>query len=104
MVHDTNSLSAIPELTQLERDVLAFEAAHPRHSPAKEDAIRRRFDRSSAQYYQILATLIEAPAALARDPLVVARLRRRRDARTAERDERRAQRRSSEASGRTKAR
>ncbi|KAB1650497.1 DUF3263 domain-containing protein [Pseudoclavibacter endophyticus] len=96
--------SAAPELTSFEREVLAFEAAHPRHSSAKEDAIRRRFNRSVAQYYQILATLIEAPAALAHDPLVVARLRRVRDARAAERDERRAQRRSSAASGRTKAR
>lgn len=91
-------------LSDLERDVLTFEGAHPRHSPAKEDAIRRRFGRSSAQYYQILATLIEAPAALAYDPLVISRLRRIRDARAVERDERRGQRRSSAASGRTKAR
>lgn len=93
-----------PELTELERRILVFEAAHPRHTPAKEDAIRQRFERSSAQYYQILATLVEAPAALAHDPLVISRLRRIRDARATERDERRAQRRSSAASGRTKAR
>lgn len=91
-------------LSDLEVSILDFEAAHPRHTPAKVDAIRRRFDRSSTQYYQILATLVEAPAALSHDPQVVARLRRIRDARTAERDDRRNQRRSSAASGRTKAR
>lgn len=82
-------------LTALEVEVLDFEAANPRHTTAKADAIRARFGRSSAQYYQILATLIEAPAALAHDPLLMARLRRLRDARAAGRDERRAQRRAS---------
>lgn len=91
-------------LTELEARILEFEAAHPRHTPAKVDAIRRIFDRSSTQYYQILATLVEAPAALSTDPQVVSRLRRIRDARDSERDERRNQRRSSAASGRTKAR
>lgn len=84
-----------PALTPLERDVLDFEAAHPRHTTAKADAIRARFGRSTAQYYQILATLVEAPAALAHDPLLLSRLRRLRDARAAERDERRGQRRAS---------
>lgn len=92
------------DLSALELEVLAFEAAHPRHTAAKADAIRRRFGRSSTQYYQILARLIESPAALAHDPLLISRLRRLRDARAAERDERRAQRRSSIASARRQAR
>lgn len=84
-----------PGLSELESAVLEFEAAHPRHSALKEERIRRRFDRSAAQYYQILGTLIEAPAALAYDPVLIARLRRLRDARADRREDRRQQRRDS---------
>lgn len=100
----THATSPTGGLSELDRAILDFESAHPRHSAAKVDAIRARFGRSSAQYYQILATLVETPAALAHDPLVISRLRRTSDARAAQRDARRAQRRSSAASGRTKAR
>ena len=79
-------------LDEDERELLAFEAAHPRHSARKDDAIRRRFGRSSAQYYQLLGALIERPAALAYDPVLVSRLRRVREARAQLRETRRQQR------------
>lgn len=80
-------------LAEPERALLAFEAAHPRHSARKDEAIRRRFGRSPAQYYQSLADLIETPAALAYDPVLVSRLRRVRDTRSSRREMRRQQRR-----------
>lgn len=47
--------------------------------PGTKDAeIRSRFGISEAQYYQELNTLIDSPAALAHDPLLVKRLRRQR--------------------------
>ena len=90
----------VHELTAFERGLLDFEARHPRVSTAKDDAIRAEFSLSVAQYAQILATLIETPAALAYDPLLMSRLRRLRDARAAERETRRAQRRASAATTR----
>lgn len=92
---ERTSSGAHGALTELEAEILAFEARHPRHSPFKEERIRRRFDRSAAQYYQILGTLVDAPAALAYDPVLIARLRRLRDARADRREVRRSQRRAS---------
>ncbi|SJM71703.1 DUF3263 domain-containing protein [Gulosibacter sp. 10] len=66
-------------LTDLERGILEFEEAHPRHSRAKEDAIRADFGYSPTRYYQILGTLIESPVALVENPLLIGRLRRIRD-------------------------
>jgi hypothetical protein len=73
-----------------ERDlrVLAFERQWWRHAGAKEQAIREDFGLSSARYYQILGALIDSPAALAHDPMLVKRLQRLRDSRTATRAER----------------
>lgn len=44
-------------------------------------AIAERFGISPARYYQLLARLVDDPAAMAYDPLMVRRLRRRRDER-----------------------
>lgn len=67
-----------------ERDacILAFERRGWRHAGAKEQAIRAQFDFSAARYYQVLATLIDSPAALAHDPMLVKRLHRMQDARS----------------------
>lgn len=78
-----------PELSQVERSVLEFEARHPRHTPRKDDLIRRELDLSVTRYYRILGTLIESPAALEFDPLLVGRLRRMQQSRSAERAARR---------------
>jgi hypothetical protein len=73
-----------------ERDlrVLAFERQWWRHAGAKEQAIREDFGLSSARYYQILGALIDSPAALAHDPMLVKRLQRVRDSRAASRADR----------------
>lgn len=76
-------------LTRRDRDVLAFERQWWRYAGAKEQAIRDLFDMSSTRYYQVLNTLIDTPAALAADPLLVKRLRRLRASRQRQRSARR---------------
>ncbi len=66
-------------LTDRDLAFLAFEAEWRRHAGAKEEAIRARFGMPPARYYQLLGRLIDAPEALAHDPMLVRRLRRRRD-------------------------
>ena len=68
-------------LTRREHDVLAFERQWWRHAGAKETAIRERFGLAPTRYYQALNALVDRPAALAADPLLVRRLRRLRAAR-----------------------
>ncbi|HEX6500680.1 MAG TPA: DUF3263 domain-containing protein [Micromonosporaceae bacterium] len=63
-------------LTERERQVLAFERQWWRHAGAKEQAIRDLFGISSTRYYQTLNALLDKPAALAYDPVLVQRLRR----------------------------
>ncbi len=69
------------QLTDEQRAILDFERQWWKYSGAKETAIRERFDMSATRYYQVLNALIDDPAALARDPLLIRRLRRLRDAR-----------------------
>jgi len=66
-------------LTQRDREILAFERLHWRYAGSKERAIRERLDLSPIGYYQMLNALLDKPAALAADPLLVNRLRRLRD-------------------------
>lgn len=68
-------------LSERDRQVLEFERQWWRYAGAKEQAIRELFDMSSTRYYQVLNTLIDDPAALAFDPMLVKRLRRMRSAR-----------------------
>ncbi|HEX5741096.1 MAG TPA: DUF3263 domain-containing protein [Pilimelia sp.] len=56
--------------------VLAFERRWWRHPGAKEQAIREEFGLSAVRYYQVLRALLDRPAALAHDPVLVGRLRR----------------------------
>lgn len=76
------------ELTERDEAILAFERQWWRHAGAKEQAIRQEFGLSAARYYQLLGALIDSPAALAHDPMLVKRLQRLRDARTAARSAR----------------
>ena len=69
------------ELTRREHEMLAFERQWWRHAGAKETAIRDRFGVPPTRYYQVLNALVDRPAALAADPLLVRRLRRLRAAR-----------------------
>jgi uncharacterized protein DUF3263 len=76
-------------LGERERSVLAFERHWWRHAGAKEEAIRRQFDLGPTAYYQLLSRLIDDPAALAFDPMLVKRLQRQRAARRRQRSRRR---------------
>jgi hypothetical protein len=67
-----------PELSPRDRQVLDFEGRFWRYQGAKDEAIRAEFDLSPARYYQLLNALIESPAALAAEPMLVRRLQRRR--------------------------
>lgn len=64
------------DLTDTERDMLAFERLWWRRPGAKERAIQERFGLSAIRYYQRLNTLLDRPAALAVDPVLVRRLQR----------------------------
>jgi hypothetical protein len=68
-------------LTRREHDMLAFERQWWRRPGAKETAIRDRFGLAPTRYYQVLNALVDRPAALEADPLLVRRLRRLRAAR-----------------------
>ncbi len=81
-----------PECSPLsERDsaILDFERQWWKYAGAKEQAVREKFEMSSARYYQVLNTLIDRPEALASDPLLVRRLRRLRASRQRQRQARR---------------
>ena len=73
------------ELTSRETAMLAFERAWWRRGGVKEEAIREEFGISAARYYQLLGALIDSPAALFEDPMLVKRLQRLRDARAVRR-------------------
>jgi Protein of unknown function (DUF3263) len=72
-------------LSARDLSMLAFERAWWRRGGMKEEAIREEFGISTARYYQLLGTLIDTPAALQEDPMLVKRLQRLRDARTVRR-------------------
>ncbi|WP_309236888.1 MULTISPECIES: DUF3263 domain-containing protein [unclassified Micromonospora] len=69
------------ELTERERSILAFEQQWWRHAGAKEQAIRDTFGLSATRYYQLLNALLDRPAALVAEPLLIGRLRRLRASR-----------------------
>lgn len=77
------------ELTAVERELLAFERQWWKYAGSKEQAIKDLFDMSSTRYYQTLNALIDTPAALEFDPMLVKRLRRLRAARQRQRSARR---------------
>jgi hypothetical protein len=69
-------------LSDLDLRVLAFERRWFKYAGAKEQAIYDEFDGLSAsRYYQLLDHLIDKPAALEAEPVLVKRLRRLRERR-----------------------
>lgn len=68
-------------LSERDRKVLEFERQWWKFAGAKEQAVRELFDMSATRYYQVLNALIDEPAALAYDPMLVKRLRRMRSSR-----------------------
>jgi hypothetical protein len=81
-------LSDAEQLSDRDAAILAFERQWWRHAGAKEQAIREEFGLSAARYYQVLGALIDRPAALRHDPMLVKRLLRLREARLAARNAR----------------
>lgn len=77
------------ELTERQVAILEFERQWWKFAGAKEAEIRERFDCSSTAYYREMNAVIDSPAALAYDPLLVRRLLRLRRARQHQRSSRR---------------
>ena len=77
------------ELSERDREIIAFERQWWKYAGAKEQAIRELFDMSATRYYQVLNTLIDSPAALEADPMLIKRLRRLRASRQRARSARR---------------
>jgi hypothetical protein len=75
------------ELSPREREILTFEREWWRYADAKDGAIQERLGLTSESYYRALTALIDEPAALAHDPLLVRRLRRQRQARQRQRQQ-----------------
>lgn len=76
-------------LTARQQQILAFERTWWKHAGAKEAAVRDQFGCSATRYYQELGHIIDLPAALVTDPMLVKRLRRLRTTRQQQRQARR---------------
>ena len=77
------------ELSDRDREIIAFERQWWKYAGAKEQAIRELFDMSATRYYQVLNALIDNPAALEADPMLIKRLNRLRATRQRARSARR---------------
>jgi hypothetical protein len=75
------SYPADAALSERQQAILDFEASWWQHDDSRDALIRARFACSAEDYYQELNQLLDHPAALSVDPLVVRRLRRHRDRR-----------------------
>jgi hypothetical protein len=64
------------ELSDRDREIIAFERQWWKYAGAKEQAIRELFDMNATRYYQVLNALIDNPAALQADPMLIKRLSR----------------------------
>lgn len=76
-------------LSERDQQILGFERQWWKYAGAKEQAIRDLFGMSATRYYQVLNALIDSPAALAHDPMLIKRLRRMRTSRQRARTARR---------------
>jgi hypothetical protein len=72
-------------LSELEIKMLDFERQWWRYAGAKESAIKELFDLTPPAYYQMLNNLIDREDAVLAEPILVKRLRRLRESRTAAR-------------------
>ena len=76
---------AVPVITERQQAMLEFERTFWTFDEPKETLVRARFQCSADEYYAELNELLEQPAALEHDPLVVRRLQRQRVRRHRER-------------------
>ncbi len=77
------------ELGDRELSILAFERQWWKGAGGKERAIRELFDMSGTRYYQVLNDLLDDPAAVRADPMLIKRLRKVRASRQRARQARR---------------
>jgi hypothetical protein len=77
------------DLSDRDREILAFERQWWKYAGAKEQAIRELFEMNATRYYQVLNALIDNPAALQADPMLIKRLNRLRATRQRARSARR---------------
>jgi hypothetical protein len=82
-------ITSLGELSNRDRQIIAFERQWWKYAGAKEQAIRELFDMSATRYYQVLNALIDNPAALEADPMLIKRLNRLRATRQRARSARR---------------
>jgi hypothetical protein len=71
----------VTALSELELRILAFERSWWRYPGAKEREILEVLCMPVTRYYQLLNALIDRPESAEFDPVLVARLRRQRNAR-----------------------
>ena len=84
-MRNSSGLSGLSGLSELEIKMLDFERQWWRFAGAKESAIKELFDLTPPAYYQMLNNLIDREDALSAEPILVKRLRRLRESRTAAR-------------------
>jgi hypothetical protein len=82
-------ITPLGDLTDRDHEIIAFERQWWKYAGAKEQAIRELFDMSATRYYQVLNALIDNPAALEADPMLIKRLHRLRASRQRARSARR---------------
>ena len=76
-------------LSDRDLEILAFERQWWKYAGSKEQVIKELFDMSSTRYYHVLNALLDTPAALEADPMLIKRLRRMRASRQRARTSRR---------------
>jgi hypothetical protein len=86
MSAESHSSSSARGLNERDIAVLNFERDWVVRAAGKDEAIRTRLGMSPARYYQLLRELLELRAAIEYDPMLIARLRRLREARMRSRD------------------
>lgn len=73
-----NNRASRGQLDRRDHEILAFERQWWKYAGAKEQAVRELFGLSATRYYQVLNALVDKPAAMAADPMVVKRIHRER--------------------------
>lgn len=75
----TETIAGAP-LAERHKRILDFEREWGHRTSPKEEAVLEEFGLTAARYYQILNAVIDLPAAIVYDPMLVRRLQRVRDA------------------------
>jgi hypothetical protein len=79
-------LEAVDPLTEREHAILAMATRRFVFAGSREQAVRTELGLTDTRYAQLLNAVIDKPAALVAEPVLVKRLRRLRETRRARRD------------------